>query len=97
MRLTPSCGGQGCSLVAVCGLLIAVGSLAVEHWLYGMQPSVLAALGLSSCGHGPSCPAACGILPDQGRNACPLHWQVDSLPLDHQGSPIICVALIDLY
>ena len=28
--------------------------------------------------HGPSCPAACGIFPDQGSNLCPLHWQVDS-------------------
>ena len=24
---------------------------------------------------------------DQGLNACPLHWQRDSSPLDHQGSP----------
>uniref|UniRef100_A0A8C0HU68 Large ribosomal subunit protein uL29 n=1 Tax=Balaenoptera musculus TaxID=9771 RepID=A0A8C0HU68_BALMU len=23
--------------------------------------------------HGPSCSAACGILPDQGSNPCPLH------------------------
>ena len=23
--------------------------------------------------HGLSCPAACGILPDQGLNPCPLH------------------------
>ena len=34
-----------------------------------------------------SCSAACGILPDQGSNPCPLHWQSDSQPLDHQGSP----------
>ena len=34
-----------------------------------------------------SCSAACGIFPDQGSNPCPLHWQVDSLPLSHQGSP----------
>ena len=38
--------------------------------------------------HGPSCPAACGILPDQGSNPCPLHWQADSQPLRHQGSPL---------
>ena len=25
--------------------------------------------------------------PDQGSNPCPLHWKVDSLPLDHQGNP----------
>ena len=37
--------------------------------------------------NGPSCSAACGILPDQGSNPCPLHWQVDSQPLHHQGSP----------
>ena len=38
--------------------------------------------------HGPSCSAACGILPDQGSNPCPLHWQADSQPLRHQGSPL---------
>ena len=38
--------------------------------------------------HGPSCSAACGIFPDQGSNPCPLHWQVDSQPLRHQGSPV---------
>ena len=37
--------------------------------------------------HGPSCSAACGIFPDQGSNRCPLHWQADSQPLRHQGSP----------
>ena len=37
--------------------------------------------------HGPSRSAACGILPDQGSNPCPLHWQADSQPLRHQESP----------
>ena len=37
--------------------------------------------------HGPSCSMACGIFPDQGSNPCPLHWQADSQPLRHQGSP----------
>ena len=37
--------------------------------------------------HGPSCSVACGILPSQGSNPCPLHWQADSQPLRHQGSP----------
>ena len=37
--------------------------------------------------HGPSRSAACGILPDQGSNPRPLHWQADSQPLRHQGSP----------
>ena len=39
--------------------------------------------------HGPSCSAACGIFPDQGSNPCPPHWQADSQPLRHQGSPEI--------
>ena len=39
--------------------------------------------------HGPSCSAACGIFPNQGSNPCPLHWQADSQPLCHQGSPEI--------
>ena len=37
--------------------------------------------------HGRSRSAACGIFPDQGSNPCPLHWQADSQPLRHQGSP----------
>ena len=43
--------------------------------------------GLVVVAHGPSCSAACGIFPDQGSNPCALHWQVDSQPLRHQGSP----------
>ena len=37
--------------------------------------------------HGPTCSTARGIVPDQGSNPCPLHWQADSQPLRHQGSP----------
>ena len=37
--------------------------------------------------HGLSCSEARGIFPDQGSNPCLLHWQLDSLPLSHQGSP----------
>ena len=44
--------------------------------------------------HGPSCSAACGIFPDQGSNPCPLHWQADSQPLRHQGSPIVLLILL---
>ena len=45
--------------------------------------------------HGPSCSAACGILPDQGSNPCPLHWQADSQPLRHQGSPRIFFLMLE--
>ena len=41
--------------------------------------------------HGPSCSVACGIFPDQGSNPCPLHWQADSQPLHHQGSPSMVI------
>ena len=37
--------------------------------------------------HSLSCSVARGIIPDQGLNSCLLHWQADSLPLSHQGSP----------
>ena len=40
--------------------------------------------------HGPSCSVACGIFPDQCLNPCPPHWQADSQPLCHQGSPSLC-------
>ena len=36
---------------------------------------------------------ACGIFPDQRSNSCLLHWQVDSLPLSHQGSPYINISV----
>jgi len=54
--------------------------------------SIFAAPGLQSTGlivvaHGVSSSAACGIFLDPGSNPCLLHWQADSLPLSHQGSP----------
>ena len=33
------------------------------------------------------CSTTCGVFPGQGSNPCLLHWQADSLPLSHQGSP----------
>ena len=45
--------------------------------------------GSATVAHGPSRSAACGIFPDQGSNPCPLHWQADSQPPHHQGSPIL--------
>ena len=53
----------------------------------------LGCTGFSSWGsvvvaHRLSCPMACGIFPDQGWDPRPLHWQVDSWPLDHLGSPV---------
>ena len=57
------------------------------------QPLLLRSTGSRHAGsvvvaHGSSSSVACGILPDQGSNPCPLHWQADSQPLRHQGSPV---------
>ena len=46
------------------------------------------ALASAVVAHRLSCPVARGIFPDQGSNPCPLNWQADSCPLDHQGSPL---------
>ena len=48
---------------------------------------LLASTGSAVVAHGLSCPMACAIIPDQGANLCPLHWQADSLPLDPQAGP----------
>ena len=40
--------------------------------------------------HELSCSAACAVFLDQGSNLCLLHWQADSLPLNHQGIPGLC-------
>ena len=42
---------------------------------------------MGSRAHRLSCSTACGTFLDQGLNPCLLHWQVDSLPLSHHGSP----------
>ena len=47
LSLVAASGGY--SLVLVCGFLIAAASLLAEHRFYGLQASVIAARGLSSC------------------------------------------------
>ena len=86
---------MGATLAAECGLLIVVVSLAVERRLQGEQASVVVVPRFRSTGqvvvvHGLSCPTVCGVFPDLGSNPCILYYQVDSLPLDHEGSPRSC-------
>ena len=69
----------GYSPVVVCGFLISVASLVIEHRLQGTG-SVVVVQGLS-------CYEACGIFLDQGLKSCLLDWQVDSLLLSHRGIP----------
>ena len=58
------------SLVVVHGLLLLLSMCSGAGGLQEDSGSIVMA-------HGLSCSEACGILPDQGLNACPLHWQVD--------------------
>ena len=74
---------------------VAASGVHSSSWCAGLSPSwplLLRSTGSRRAGsvvvaHGPNCSAACGIFPDQGSNPCPLHWQADSQPLRHQGSP----------
>ena len=103
LRCCAQVPSRGCDrgplLTAVRGPPTAVASPSAERGLQVRGPqqlwcpgSVVVACrpqraGQAAVAHGPSCSAACGILPDQGSNLGPLHWQADSQPLPHQGSP----------
>ena len=75
--------------------LVAASGGHSSSWCAGLSlswPLLLRSTGSRRAGsvvvaHGLSCSVACGIFPDQGSNPCSLHWQADSQPLRHQGSP----------
>ena len=80
------------------GLFFSYGAQAFSLWWLLLQQSTgsrrvgfssrgLRALGSRAVARRLSCSSACGIFPDQGSNPCLLHWQADSLPLSHRGSP----------
>ena len=77
LSLVVASGGHSSSRCAGLSLLRPLLLRSTGSWRAG---SVVVA-------HGPSCSVACGIFPDQGLNPCALHWQADSQPLGHQGSP----------
>ena len=91
---------EGFSLVVACGLLTVAPS-PVEHGHESVQASVLVVHELSSCrsrstgsmveARRLSCSVACGIFPTKGSSPRLLHWQADSVPLSHQGSPTLYV------
>ena len=65
-----------------------MGSVVVVPGLWSIDSKVVV--------HGPSRSLACGIRPTYGLNLCLLHWQVDSLPLSHQGrSPPASIFTVD--
>ena len=89
-RAFSSCGKRGPLLIAVRRPLIIAASLLL--WSTGSRRT-----GSVIVAHGPSYSAACGIFPDQGSNPCPLHWQADSQPLRHQGSPTLYIFFSLIY
>ena len=91
-RLFRSCGERG--LLFRCGARASLGggfrycgTRALGH--HGLSSCGSWALEhrLSSCAHGLSCSKVPRFFLDQGSNPSLLNWQVDSLPLSHQGSP----------
>ena len=69
------CGGFSCYRAQALG---NVGSLIAAPRLYSTG-SIVVVRRLS-------CSVACGIFPNQGSNLCLQHWQVNSLPLSHEGN-----------
>ena len=85
VRAFSSCGKRGPLFIVVRGPFTITGlSLSPP---FPLRSTGSRCTGSVIVAHGPSCSAACGIFPDQGSNPCPLHWQADSQPLRHQGSP----------
>ena len=75
-----SCSEHG--IVPVRGLLTMVASLAGSIDLGALARS-LWSMGLVALRH---------VESSRTKSLCPLHWQVDSQPLDHQGSLKICIS-----
>ena len=90
LRLFTSCSEQGLHSGARSSQ--SAGFSCFGAWVVGYVGSAVMTPRLQSTGstvmvHGLSCSMACGFFPDQGSNKWLLHWQTDSLPLSHQGSP----------
>ena len=83
------CGGFSCCSTRALGCLDFSGCHMGCHMAHGLSSWGFWALegGLSSCGALAELLRGMWDLPRQGINPCPLHWQEDSYPLYHQGSP----------
>ena len=78
-RAFSSCDKQGPLFITVGGPLTVAASLVAGHRLQMHR--------ISSCGSRAQLLRSMWDLPSQGLNPCPPHWQADSQPLHHQGSP----------
>ena len=79
-RAFSSCGSGGHSSSRCAGLSLSR-PLVAKHRLQMRR--------LSSCGSRAQLLCSMWDLPRPGSNPCPLHWQADSQPLRHQGSPML--------
>ena len=75
------------ALGAWVSVVVAVGSLVAASRLHSTDSIFWA--------HRFSCSATHGIFLDHGSFPCLLHWQVDSLPLDHQRSPTSPIVIVE--
>ena len=88
--------------LAVLGLHCCAGSFSscgvwASHsggFYYYCRAQALGCMGFSSCGTQAYCPTARGIFLGQGSNPYPRHWQVNSLPLSHQGNPYMSLMIL---
>ena len=78
-RAFSSCGKWGPLFITVRGPLTIAASLVVEHRLQMCR--------LSNCGSQAQLLHGMWDLPRPGLEPVSLHWQADSQPLCHQGSP----------
>ena len=79
----PHCSDFSCGIWALSAWSSVVGLCSCSSWALEHRLGIVV--------KGLSCSKACGIFPHQGSNPCLLHWQADSLPLSHQGSPALDV------
>ena len=82
--------GHWLSLAAASGATLCSGPRASPYSGFScFRAQALGTQALVIVLHGLSCSKVCGIFLDQGLNLCPLLWEADSYPMDHQGSPAI--------
>ena len=81
-RLFSSCSAQA----SHCGGLLLQRTDCMMHWLWQLCTQALEHR-LSSCGTWAELLCSMWELPNQGSNPCFLHWQADTYPPSHRGSP----------
>ena len=89
------------SFIAACRIFHCSALASLQLWCEGSRARGLCSLSQAGSlveAHRLSCPSACGILvPGPGIEPTSPHWEADSLPLDHQGSPQMLLFLIDTF